>query len=108
MPVYGTRPSPAMAKKSLDDVVGAAGKEHSGPARQFLINEAPAGIDFPTMRAIASDRRVVLAEDPGRAVQTLVVPGGHLNLHCKRYAYSYDRLLWEGDTSDGGHACHSR
>ena len=80
-------------QEELDGVVGAVGNGHGGPARLFLIKEAPAEIDFLTMRAVARYRRVVLAEDPGWPAQTLVVPGGHFNLHCKRCAYANDRLL---------------
>lgn len=45
--------------ESFDGVVGSAGKGHGRPARQFLVEEAPDGIDSLTMGDIARDVRVV-------------------------------------------------
>ena len=58
------------------DVVGAAGKGHGGPARRFLIKQAPDGIDSLAMGDVARDGRMVPAEDPGWVGPKRVVPAG--------------------------------
>lgn len=54
--------------ESFDGIVESAGKGHGRLARQFLVEQAPDGIDSLSMGDIARDVRVVSAEDPERVV----------------------------------------